>query len=47
MPVYILKDGRRIKAKLAVEEGDNVMLKGEDDKMVTIKKSDIEEVGRE
>jgi hypothetical protein len=47
MPVYILKDGRRIKSKIAIEDGENVVLKTEDNKMVTIKKSEIEGIGNE
>jgi hypothetical protein len=46
-PVYILKDGRRIKTKIAVEDGDNVILKTEENKMITISKKDIEGIGHE
>ena len=47
MSVYNLKDGRKIRVKLAVEQGYNIIIKTEKNEMVTIKKSDIEEIEHE
>ena len=45
--VYVLNDGREIKTKVVIENGDEVMLKGEDGKMLTVKKSEIKGVTEE
>lgn len=44
LPVYVLKDGRKIAAKTVMEAGDEYLIRDENGKMTTVKKDDVVEI---
>jgi hypothetical protein len=45
--VYVLKDGRRIESRMAIDAGDSYSIKTASGKMVIVKKSDVAEIVKE
>jgi hypothetical protein len=45
--VYVLKDGQKIRARTAVDGGDEYVIKDEDGKFVTIKKNEVVEIKKQ
>jgi TolA-binding protein len=44
---YVLNDGRRLAVKIAMENGDDYMLKCDDGKTITVKKADVKGIEQE
>ena len=42
MKTYVLTDGRKIRAKLTLDQGEELLIKGEDGQMTTVKKNAID-----